>query len=107
MAEEVSDANLKRRSSHKHAKHFKQLAHRRLKRSKELPKRPKELSKRPKELGELNRELNYEAGSLIKALTSQKQKLERYCLDISQSQSFSRDLKRKWAVRKKGDYSQW
>ena len=39
------------RSSHKHAKHFKQLAHRRL-------KRPKEILKRSNELDELNRELN-------------------------------------------------
>ena len=36
FAEEVRDANRKKRYSHNHAKHFKQLAHRRLKRSKEL-----------------------------------------------------------------------
>ena len=34
LAEEVRDANLKRRVAHNHAKYFKQLAHRRLKRSK-------------------------------------------------------------------------
>ena len=33
LAEEVRDADRKRRASHKHTKHFKQLAHRRLKRS--------------------------------------------------------------------------
>ena len=47
LAEEVRDANRKRRAPHKHAKHFKQLAHMRLKRSKEL-------LKRSNELGELN-----------------------------------------------------
>ena len=73
MAEEVRDADRKRRAAHKHSKDFKKLAHRRIKRSKEL-------LKRLNELGELNRELNDEAGSLIKALTSQKQILERYCL---------------------------
>ena len=88
LAEEVRDADRKRRAAHKHDKHFKQLAHRRLKRSKEL-------LKRSKELGELNQELNNEAGSLIKALTSQKQMLERYCLEISQSKLFSRKLRRK------------
>ena len=61
----MRDANRKRRAAHKHAKLFKQLAHRRL-------KRPKEMIKRSNELGELNRELNDEAGSLIKALTSQE-----------------------------------
>ena len=93
LAEEVRDANSKRRAAHKHAKHFKELDHRRLKRSNEL-------LKRSNEPGELNRELNDETGSLIKALTSQKQILERYCLEISQSQSFSRDLKRKRSVKK-------
>ena len=48
LAKEVRDADRKRRAAHKHAKHFKKLAHRRL-------KRPKELLKRLKELGELNR----------------------------------------------------
>ena len=33
LAEEVRDANRKRRAAHNHSKHFKQLAHRRLKRS--------------------------------------------------------------------------
>ena len=79
LSEEVIDADRKRRDAHKHAKHFNQLAHRCLKRSKEL-------LKRSNELGELNRELKDEAGSLIKALTAQEQILERYCLEISQSQ---------------------
>ena len=35
---EVRDADLKRRAAHKHDKHFKQLAHRRLSSSKELLK---------------------------------------------------------------------
>ena len=39
LAEEVREANLKRRATHKHDKHFKQLTHRRLKSSKELLKR--------------------------------------------------------------------
>ena len=39
LAEEVSDSNRKRRADYKHAKHFKQLAHKRLKRLKELLKR--------------------------------------------------------------------
>ena len=34
LVDEVRDANRKRSASHKHAKHFKQLAHSRLKRSK-------------------------------------------------------------------------
>ena len=34
LAEEVRDADSKRRADHNHAKHFKQLAHRRLKMSK-------------------------------------------------------------------------
>ena len=34
LAEEVRDAYCKRRASHKHVKNFKQLAHRRLKKSK-------------------------------------------------------------------------
>ena len=34
LAEEVRDAYRKRRDSHKHVKHFKQLVHRRLKKSK-------------------------------------------------------------------------
>ena len=50
LAEEVRDANRKRRAAHNHSKHFKQLAHRRL-------KRLKELLKRSNELGELNLEL--------------------------------------------------
>ena len=94
LAEEVRDDNRKRRAAHNHAKQFKQLAHRWL-------KRLKELLKRLKELRELNQELNDESGSLIKALTSQKQILERYCLEISQLQLFSRDLKRKRAVEKR------
>ena len=61
LAEEVRDADRKRRAAHKHAKHFKQLAHRRIKRSKEL-------LKRSNKLGELNRYLNDESGSLIKAI---------------------------------------
>ena len=100
VAEEVRDANRKRRAAHKHAKHLKQLEHMRLNRSKEL-------LKISKELGELNRELNDEAGPLIKALTSQEQILEIYCLEISQSQSLSKDLKRKRAVGKQGGSSQW
>ena len=36
LAEEVRDANRKRRDSHKHAKHFKQLAYRWIKRLNEL-----------------------------------------------------------------------
>ena len=86
LAEEVTDADRKRRAAHKHAKHFNQLAHRRIKRSKEL-------IKSSNELGELNRELNKEAGSLIKALVAQEQIMERYFLEISQSQSFSRYLR--------------
>ena len=88
LAEEVRDADRRRRASHKHTKNFKQLAHRSL-------NRLKELLKRSNELGELNRELKNEAGYLIKALTSQEQILERYCLEISQSQSFSKDMRRK------------
>ena len=65
LAEEVRDANRKRRAAHIYAKQFKKLAHRRIKRSKEL-------IKRLNELGELNRELKYEAGSFIKALTAQE-----------------------------------
>ena len=38
LAEEVRDANRKIRDAHNHAKHFEKLAHRRLKRSKELLK---------------------------------------------------------------------
>ena len=64
LAEELRGADRKRRAAHKHSKHFKQLAHRRLKMSKKI-------LKRSKELGELNQELKDEAGSLIKALTSQ------------------------------------
>ena len=60
----MRDANRKIRVAHNHAKQFKQLEHRRLKRSKEL-------LKRSNELGELNLDLNDEAVSLIKALTSQ------------------------------------
>ena len=82
LDEKFWDVNRKRRVAHNHAKHFKQLAHRRLKRSKDL-------LKWSNELGELNRELNDEYGSLIIALTSQEKILERYCLEISQSQSFS------------------
>ena len=63
--------------------------------------------KRSNELGELNIELNNESGSLIKGRRAREQIMEIYCLDISRSQSFSRDLKRKWAVRKKGGASQW
>ena len=96
----MRDSYRKRRAAHKHAKHFKQLAHRRLIRSKEL-------LKRLNELGELNRELNDEAGSLINTLTPQEQILERYCLDISQSRSFSRDLNRKRAFGKQDVASQW
>ena len=73
LAKEVRDADRKIRAARKHAKHFKQLAHRRIKRSKEL-------LKRPNRLGELNRELNDDAGSLIKDLTSQEQILKIYCL---------------------------
>ena len=69
LAKEVRDADLKRRSAHKHVTHFKKLAHKRLKRSKEL-------LKRSNELGELNRDLNDKAGYLIKDLTSQEQILE-------------------------------
>ena len=65
LDEEVRDTDLKRRAADKHAKHFKQLAHRRLKRSKEL-------IKSSNELGELNQELNNEAVYLIKAITSQE-----------------------------------
>ena len=96
----MREADCKRRAAHKHDKHFKQLAHRRI-------KRPEELLKRSNELGELNRELKDEAGSLIKTLTSQEKILERYRLDISQSQSFTRYLKRKRAVGKHGGASQW
>ena len=63
--------------------------------------------KRSNELGELNLELKCEAGSLIKALTAQERIMERYRLDISQSQSFFRDLKRKRDVIKQGGASQW
>ena len=84
LDEEVRGTDRKRRAAHKHAKQFKQLVHRRIKRSKEL-------LKRSNEIGELDQELNDEAGSLIKALTSQEKILERYCLGISQSRSFSRD----------------
>ena len=90
LAKEVRDANCKRRDDHNHAKHFKKLAHRRIKRSKELLKRSNELV-------ELNRDMNDEAGSLIKDLTAQEQILERYCLKISKSRSISRDLKIKRA----------
>ena len=38
---------------------------------------------------------------------AQEQILERYCLDISQSQFFSGDLKRKRAVGKQGGASHW
>ena len=100
LAEEVRDANRKRRAAHKHAKHFKQLEHMRLKRSKEL-------LKRSNKLGELNQELNNKTGYLIKDLTTQEQILEIYCLEISQSQSLSRDLNRKRSVRKQGGASQW
>ena len=62
LAEEVRDADRKRRAAHKHDKHFKQMTHR-------LLKRLNELLKRSNELGELNREMKDEAGSLIKALT--------------------------------------
>ena len=99
LTEEVRDADRKRRTDRNHSKHFKQLAHRRLNRSKEL-------LKRLNELGELNRELNDEAGYFTKALTSQEQILERYCLDISHSQLFFRDLKKKWAIVKQGGASQ-
>ena len=69
LDEEFRDADRNIRASHKHSKHFKQLAHRRVKRSKEL-------LKRSNEIGELNRELNDEAGSLIKAITAQEKILE-------------------------------
>ena len=94
LAEEVRDVDRKRRAAYNHAKHFKQLAHRRLKSSKELIKRSNELD-------ELNIDLNDEAGSLIKDLSSQEQILKIYCLDILQSQSFSRELKRKWLLEKR------
>ena len=71
LVEEVRDSNHNRRAAYNHAKHFNQLAHRRIKRSEEL-------LKRSNELGELNRDLNDESGSLIKALTSQEQILERF-----------------------------
>ena len=64
LAEEVRDADLKKRDAHKHAKHFNQLTHRRL-------KRMKKMLKRSNDLGELNQKLKDEAGSLINALTSQ------------------------------------
>ena len=38
FSEEVRDADCKRRADHKHSKRFKKLAHRRIKRSKELIK---------------------------------------------------------------------
>ena len=95
LAEEVRDIYRKRRASHKYAKHFKKLAHRQINRSKELLKRSNKLC-------ELNRELNAEASYLIKALNSQEQILERYCLDISHSRSFSRYLNIKRSVRKQG-----
>ena len=100
LAEEIRDANRKRRASHKHAKHFKQLAHRRIKRSKELLKRSNELV-------ELNQELKDESGSWIKVLMEQEQILEIYRMEISQSHSFSRDLKRKRSVGKQGCASKW
>ena len=65
LIEQVRDADIKRRAALKHAKRFNQLAHRRLKRSKEL-------LKRSNELGEPTQELNDEATSLIKDLTSQE-----------------------------------
>ena len=43
LAEEVRDADRKSRAAHKHAKNFNQLAHRWLKKSKELLKRSNEL----------------------------------------------------------------
>ena len=98
LAEEVRDADRKRRAAQNHDKHSKQLAHRRLNRSKEM-------LKRLNEIGELNRELNDETGSLIKALTAKEQMPERYCLGISQSQSFSRYLKRNRDVGKQGGAS--
>ena len=61
----MRDSNLKRRAAHKHTNKFKKLAHRRLKRSKELLKRNNELV-------ELNQEMNYKAGFLINALTAQE-----------------------------------
>ena len=64
LAEEVRDADRKRRAAYKHAKHFKQLAHMWLKRSKEL-------LKRSNELGEMNQELKNESVSLIKSLMAQ------------------------------------
>ena len=100
LAEEVRDANRKRSAAHKHVKHFKLLAHRWL-------NRLKELLKISNELGELNLEIYDEADYFIKAITSQEQILERYCLEISQSQSFSRYLRRKRNVGKKGGGSQW
>ena len=100
FAKEVRDANRKRSAAHKHVKHFKLLAHRWI-------NRLKELLKISNELGELNLEIYDEADYFIKAITSQEQILERYCLEISQSQSFSRDLKRKRAVIKQGGASQW
>ena len=69
---ELRDADRKRRAAHKHAKHFKQLAHMRIKRSKEI-------LKRSNVLGELNTELKDEAGSLIKVLTAQ----EKYWKDTA------------------------
>ena len=68
----MRDADRKRRAARKHVKHFKQLAHRRLNRSKEL-------FKRSNELGELDLELNDEAVSLIKSLNSQ----EKYWKDTA------------------------
>ena len=93
LDEKVRGVDRKRKADHKHVKHFKQLAHRWLKRSKEL-------LKSSNELGGMNLYLNDESGFLIKALTAQQQILERYCLEISQSQLFSIYLKRKRAVGK-------
>ena len=66
-----------------------------------------ELLKSLNELGELNQEMNDEAGYMIKALNSQEKILEICCLEVSKSQSFSRDLKRKRAFGKQGGVSQW
>ena len=55
----------------------------------------------------MNRELKDEAGSLIKVLTEKEKILEIYRLEISQSQLFTRDLKRKQAIGKQGGESQW
>ena len=99
LDETVRDANRKRRAAHKHSKHFKKLAHRQLNTSKEMLKISNELS-------ELNQDLKDEADSLIKGLTSQEKILERNRLDTSQSQLFTRDLKRKGSVGKQGGASQ-